>query len=165
MRCIITHSQREGTFAHTGTPCLLLRRICMQSCALTHMRCLQAEKLLRISLQTACRSLCPLHLKYMLHMLARTVLNCLHGMVLADSSRLPTLSSCSKSAGFAHVIYLLSHCCGLCRHKMSVAYTQVLMTMESFALLAVWSSAMMAFGFSHSWKPESSDHQAVQGSS
>ncbi len=40
---------------------------------------------------------------------------------------------------------------------------QVLMTMDGFALLAVWSSAMMAFGFSH--KPESSAHQAVQGSS
>jgi len=26
--------------------------------------------------------------------------------------------------------------------------------MKSFALLAVWSSAMMAFGFSHSWKPD-----------
>jgi len=36
--------------------------------------------------------------------------------------------------------------------------------MESFALLAVWSAAMMAFGLNHSWKPESSDHQAVQGS-
>ncbi len=61
MRYIITHSRREGTFALKGMPFLLLRMIChaiacMYLHTLTCMHCLQAEQLLRISLQTACKS-------------------------------------------------------------------------------------------------------------